>query len=91
MAAAERNQKQRARKPNKPLIALREALGLSQKDFAIAIGRSWPFVLQAESGRDPIGKDTGLAIVERFRGDMDRLGIELEDLLRGRFQNGSAE
>lgn len=78
-------------RPNAPLIRLREAVNLTQREFAETIGRSWSFVIQAESGRDTVGKETGLLIHERFGKDMDRCGVGLADILRGRFLDDAGE
>ena len=65
-----------------PGKALREALRLSQVEFARAIGRSSPFVSQVESGRDAYGPETLCKIADMWRSEMLQLGITVEDFLR---------
>jgi transcriptional regulator with XRE-family HTH domain len=66
-----------------PGETLRKALELTQEEFARSIGRSGPYVCQVEGGRDFYGRVTVLRIAERYREDLNRLGITVEDLLRG--------
>lgn len=63
---------------------------MTQREFADAIGRSWSFVIQAESGRDSVGKETALLIHERFAKEMAEQGIELASILRGRAPEAAA-
>ena len=66
-----------------PLRELREALGLNQSELADAIGRSHAFICMIESGQARLGRETVLAVMDRYRPVLNRLGITAEDLLRG--------
>ena len=65
-----------------PGKVLREALRLTQVDFATAIGRSPPFVSQVESGRDAYGPETLSMIADLYRSQLVHLGITVEDFIR---------
>lgn len=66
-----------------PGRTLREALGLSQRAFGIAIQRSSNFINQVEAGRDHYGRETVLLIHGTWSKQMLMLGISEGDLLRG--------
>ena len=66
-----------------PGKTLREALGLSQVDFAARIGITQPHVSSVESGQRGYGIPTILAIMDRYRPQCVQLGITAEDLARG--------
>ena len=71
------------RESSHPLRELREALGLNQAELAEAIGRTRVFVSMVENRQTRLGVDTVLAVVDRYRPVLNRLGITAEDLLRG--------
>lgn len=69
--------------PRHPLQVLRESLGVTRTDLADSIDRTRTFISMVESGRTHLGRESVLALFERYRGDLNRLGITAEDLLRG--------
>lgn len=48
------------------------------------INRTRAFVAMVEAGRAELGRISVIALVDRFRPELERLGITAEDLLRGR-------
>lgn len=66
-----------------PSRELRKALGLNQAAFAAAVGTHHTYVSQIETGVQPMGSIVALRIAETYRDAMNRLGITIEDLLRG--------
>jgi len=66
----------------KAIAALRVALGMTQCEFANAIGISQAHLSALERGRERVSRDVGLAIFDRYRRRLSRLGYSLEDLLR---------
>jgi transcriptional regulator with XRE-family HTH domain len=66
-----------------PLRELRKSLGLNQRQFAGEVGLHPTYVSQLETGSEPVGKTTALRIADRYRLEMARLGITIEDLMRG--------
>ena len=68
---------------NGVLRELREKLGVTQQEMAHDTGLSSGFICQVETGAEQLGHKAGLAIVDVYRRDMRRMGITLEDLLRG--------
>lgn len=73
-----------------PLRELRKALDLSQDELAEAIDVFQSQVSSHELTGRGIGPDGLLRLAERFRPEMNRLGLTMEDLLRGtRARTGS--
>jgi len=66
-----------------PLKTLRIALRLTQEKLAETLGISAPFVSQVETGAQPLGRSTVLAICDEYRRELRLLRITAEDLLRG--------
>ena len=66
-----------------PLRELRKSLGLNQRPFAVEVGLHPTYVSQLETSSEPVGKGTALKIADRYRVEMARLGITIEDLMRG--------
>ena len=66
-----------------PLRELRKSLSLNQRQFATEVGLHPTYVSQLETGSEPVGKSTSLKIADRYRVEMARLGITIEDLMRG--------
>lgn len=58
-------------------------LDLSQRELASEIGVTHGYIAQIESSGGGMGKDSSLALAERFRKEMRRAQITLEDLQRG--------
>jgi len=72
--------------PNEPLISLRAYLGATQLEFANQIGiKSHAPIARAEAGRHALGIIILTRILDRYRPDMAEAGVNLEDLMRGRF------
>lgn len=67
----------------RPIEQLRRALGLSQTDFGRALGVSQGHVSSLERGSERLGGQTALRAADRWRLEMNRLGITVEDLIRG--------
>lgn len=57
----------------KELKALRETLGLSQKELARRIGRSESFVISAETGRRPITAANEFLIIEKTKDQQQKV------------------
>lgn len=70
-------------RPVHPLRELRDALSLTPTELADAVGRSRPFVVMVENGKTSLGRESVLALFDRYRDALNRLGITAEDLLRG--------
>lgn len=66
-----------------PLRELRKSLDLNQRQFGAEVGLHPTYVSQLETGTEPVGKGTALKIADRYRVEMARLGITIEDLMRG--------
>lgn len=66
-----------------PLRELRKSLDLNQREFAAEVGLHPTYVSQLETGSEPVGKGTALKIADRYRVEMARFGITIEDLMRG--------
>lgn len=73
-----------------PLKKLRLHLGFTQDALAKSVGLSQPFVSQVEAGESYLGRETCLAIADKWRGPMKRVGVTVEDLLRGSRQGAAA-
>lgn len=56
---------------------------MTQAAFAESVGVGGQYQWQVESGRQVYGRETVLAIADKYGADMERLGITVEDLLRG--------
>ncbi len=67
-----------------PLKIIREAAKLERKEFARTIGIGPDFCYQVEEGYEELGKKTVLKVADRYRDLMDKLDIDVEDLLRGK-------
>ena len=67
-----------------PLKTLREATELSRTGFALSIGIGNDFCYQVEEGYENLGAKSALRVADRYRLLMARLGITVEDLLRGK-------
>ena len=67
-----------------PLRRLRLALGLTQLELGTQAGVTGSRISQAELGMSPLARKPILRLRKRHRGVMDRLGITVEDILRGR-------
>lgn len=63
---------------------IREAAKLERKEFARTIGIGSDFCYQVEEGYEELGKKTVLKVADRYRDLMDKLDIDVEDLLRGK-------
>ena len=61
-------------------------LRLTQDELAKSLGLTQPFVSQVEAGDSYLGRETSLAIADRWRKEMKREGVTIESLLRGRRQ-----
>lgn len=66
-----------------PLRELRKTLDLNQREFAESINSHPTYISQMETGVQPMGSLTALRVAEMYRAQMNRLGITVEDLLRG--------
>ncbi len=66
-------------------------MDLSPTELAEAIGRSRPFVVMVENGKTSLGRESVLALFDRYRDALNRLGITAEDLLRGSRERSPAE
>lgn len=66
-----------------PLKELRTALGLSQEALAASIDVYQSQVSSHERTGAGIGREGLLRLADRYRTDMNRLGLTVEDLLRG--------
>lgn len=66
-----------------PLRALRDASGLSQQAFADRVSVTQALVSAVERRRARLGRDTALRVKDAFGPEMNRLGLTVEDLLRG--------
>jgi len=73
-----------------PIRELRNALGLKQREFAEQVGLSAAYVSQVENGVLDLGKEAGFKIMDRYRTEALRLGITLEDMLRGSREGAAA-
>ena len=69
---------------------LRSALDLKQGEFADEVGLSAAYVSQVENRVLALGKAAGFKIMDRYRTESLRLGITLEDLLRGSREGAAA-
>lgn len=66
-----------------PLQELRKALGISQEALADAIDVHQSQVSAHERTGKGIGRDGLLRLADRYRVEMNRLGLTVEDMLRG--------
>lgn len=68
-----------------PIKRLRNSLNLSQTDFAKSIGVTAGRISQVEAGAvgDRLGGETMLELADVYRDELARLGLTVEDLLRG--------
>ena len=72
-----------------PLQELRTALGLTQKELADAIDVHQSQVSEHERTGRGIGRDGLISLADRYRAEMNRLGLTVEDLLRGSRERGT--
>ena len=70
-------------KPNAPVRKLRTFLGMTQAAFAERIDSHSTYVSQVESGSQPLGHIVALRIAGAFPSEMAKIGLTVEDLLRG--------
>jgi len=72
-------------KPNQAVRSLRKSLGakFTQKQFAERVGTHPTYVSQVETGSQTLGSEIALRIADSFPAEMARLGLTVEDLLRG--------
>lgn len=69
---------------DRPLKLLRAALELTQAEFGEAIGVSAGRICQVEnSDQERLGSDALLELADRYRVELARLGLTVEDLMRG--------
>lgn len=66
-----------------PLQILREDLGWNQAELAEALGNARSAIAMVETKRNPCSRAMSLAVADNFRRRMERLDIDVEDLLRG--------
>jgi hypothetical protein len=67
-----------------PTTAIREAAKFNVPDFARALGFSAAYVYRMEeTGQGGVSKKFALRLLELYSEEMQRLGITVEDLLRG--------
>ena len=66
-----------------PARILREYIGLTQGEFAKAIGLSQAYITQVESRRWTYGARAAETIVDLFRPEMVEAGVSFEGLCRG--------
>lgn len=74
-----------------PLRELRKTVGMNQGAFAEALSTHPTYISQIETGIQPMGSTVALRVAEVFRTEMNRLGITVEDLLRGSRERGIPE
>jgi transcriptional regulator with XRE-family HTH domain len=67
---------------HKVLRRLRVAVGMNQRQFAEAVGINPVYLRQLELKVNPVGHETALKILDRFRPQLLELGITLEEILR---------
>lgn len=79
------------KQPNQPVRKLRTFLGMTQAEFAERISTHKVYVSQIETGHQPLGHAVALRIASAFPVEMTRLGITVEDLLRGMRTNEGGE
>jgi transcriptional regulator with XRE-family HTH domain len=65
------------------LKQLRLALGLTQSELGKSIGITEGRICHVENRRGNLGAKALLRLTERYRSDMVRMGITVEDLIRG--------
>jgi len=70
-----------------PIGRLRSHLGFSQADLAERLGVTRGHVSHLENGVVQPGPDFLMRLLDCFRGPMQAAGVELEDVLRGRFRH----
>lgn len=67
-----------------PVRRLRTFLGLTQRELAERIDSHMTYISQVETGSQPLGHTVALRIASAFPHEMAKLGLTVEDLLRGR-------
>lgn len=72
-----------SRRANQILRDLRTAAGLTQVGMAELCGWDRSYVSQLETGAETLGASPALRLADVFRPQMLRLGITVEDLMRG--------
>lgn len=69
--------------PNEIVKALRTRLGVTQGEFAGRAGLNRVYICQLENGPPPrLGPVAAVRILDAYRDDLARMGLDLEDLLR---------
>jgi hypothetical protein len=76
--------RKKRRRVKHPLQELREFLGWKPAQLGDSIDRTRTFVSMVEADRTELGRESVIALFDRFRPQLDQLGITAEDLLRGR-------
>ena len=71
------------RHPNHVVQSLRAFLALSQAAFGAEVDLPQSYVSYVERGHRRLTSDAALRIKDRFADEMGRLGLTVEDLLRG--------
>jgi len=67
-----------------PVKQLRRALGMTQEEFARAVGIHRTRISQVEHRPNhTLGSKTAIRIADVYRAELVRLGITVEDLIRG--------
>lgn len=69
--------------PDHPLKQIRTHVDMTGVDFAVAIDTTGPYLSNIENRKQDVGHRLALRIQSRFPEEMRRLGITVEDLLRG--------
>lgn len=65
-----------------PLYMLRKTLGMTQAQLAAEVGVTESRISQIEGGAGRLNDERLMALVEKYRVEMARLGLSLGDFLR---------
>lgn len=69
--------------PDHPVKRLRLHLDMSAVDFAREIDTTGPYLSTIENRKQDVGHRMAIKIRDRFGDQMARLGLTVEDILRG--------
>jgi transcriptional regulator with XRE-family HTH domain len=67
---------------NKVLREVRDALEMTQEEFALEADMGDVYLSKLETGKYLIGSEVALKVYDRFKRTFRRLGYSVEDLLR---------
>jgi len=74
-----------------PVRRLRVFLGLTQRELADRIESHMTYISQVETGSQPLGHEIALRLADHFRAELGKLGLTVEDLLRGKLPSRGSD